>query len=313
MTKLNSAPPTLSPKKSALMIRVSIVVLHVKDAAMTRQCLATLQKLKTENLEVSVSVVDNASGDDFPGYKVIHNSSNLGYAGGNNIGIKKALEDGAEFIWILNNDTVVAPDCLAELLLAARRHPAGGIFGARIYFAPGHEFHKERYRKTDAGRVLWWAGGRFDWANVMTVHRGVDEVDTGQYDREEKTGAITGTAMFIRREVFEKTGFFNEKYFLYFEESDFCLRARRAGFELWYVPAAVVWHKNAGSSGAGSDLHDYYITRNRLLFGFLYAPLRSKLALVRQAITMLAGGRPWQKKGVIDFLTGRFGKGSFAL
>ncbi|MCL4397664.1 glycosyltransferase family 2 protein [Patescibacteria group bacterium] len=299
------------------MTKISVVVLHVKNAAMTGECLASLEKLKVRDIDLSLIIVDNASEDDFSGYKskwdfiFIKNEKNLGYAGGNNVGIKRALEDGAEYVWILNNDTVVDPHCLQELVIAAQRHPSGGIFGAKIYFAPGYEFHKEKYKKSELGKVLWWAGGEIDWNNVMTKHRGVDEVDINQYAQEEKTGAVTGTAMLVTREVFEKIGLLDEKYFLYFEESDFCLRALRAGFELWYVPTAVVWHKNAGSSGAGSDLHDYYTTRNRLLFGLLYAPLKSKIALGRQAIGFLFSGRPWQKKGVKDFLTINFGKGCF--
>lgn len=311
MMKLNNAPTMLSPKKSDF--KVSVVVLHVKDAPMTRECLASLKKMDTHGLDLSVIIVDNASGDDFPGYEVIRNDKNLGYAGGNNAGIKKALAGGADYVWILNNDTIVAPDSLTRLVSAARDKENGGIFGAKIYFAPGSEFHKEKYKKDEMGKVLWWAGGKIDWDNVMTTHRGVDEVDKGQYDTEEKTGAVTGTAMLVKRQVFEKIGFLNEKYFLYFEESDFCLRAARAGFELWYVPTAVVWHKNAGSSGVGSDLHDYYIARNRLMFGIYYAPMKSKLALGREAVKLFLSGRPWQKRAVFDFLTNNFGKGSFPL
>jgi GT2 family glycosyltransferase len=152
-----------------------------------------------------------------------------------------------------------------------------------------------------------------DWNNVMTVHRGVDEVDAGQFDRPGETEVVAGTAMFVRQAVFAKIGLFDEKYFLYFEESDFCRRARAAGFTLWYEPKAVLWHRNARSSGVGSDLHDYYTTRNRLLFGMRYAPWRAKLALLRQAMNLYFHGRKWQKQGVADFFLARLGPGTFPL
>ncbi|GAG55887.1 unnamed protein product, partial [marine sediment metagenome] len=159
--------------------------------------------------------------------------------------------------------------------------------------------------------VIWYAGSRMDWENVLASHRGVDEVDIGRYQRMEETDFATGCCMLVKREVFEKIGLFDKKYFLYWEDNDFSQRAKKAGFKVYFAPEAVIWHKNAGSSKSGSFLHDYYLTRNRLLFAFKYASLRAKIALIKESIIKLFKGRKWEKKGIIDFYLGRFGKGGW--
>ena len=184
----------------------------------------------------------------------------------------------------------------------------------RFIFAPGFEFHKDRYKKEERGKVIWFAGGMIDWKNIHGHHRGVDEVDHGQYDRIWEADFITGCCLAARRQVFEKIGLLDRRYFLYYEDLDFCQRAKRAGFKILYIPAAFLWHQNAGSAeGSGSNLQDYYISRNRLLFGLRYAPLRTKLALARESLVNLFSGRPWQKRGILDFYLGKFGKGNYPI
>ena len=151
-----------------------------------------------------------------------------------------------------------------------------------------------------------------DWKNVVGSHRGVDEVDHGQYEKCESTDFVSGCCLMVRREVLEKVGFFDPKYYLYYEDNDFCQRAKKAGFKIIYEPKAYLWHKNAGSAGgSGSHLQDYYTTRNRLLFGIKYAPVKSKLALIKEGTKLLIKGRKWQKRGVMDFYLNNFGKGSY--
>ena len=268
-------------------------------------------------------MVDNGSDEKFETknpelktgeLKIIRSEKNLGFAGGNNIGIKHAVENGADYILILNNDTIADQNLLQGLLNVLEKDKTIGIVGPKIYFAEGFEFHKKRYKKTELGKVIWYAGGIMDWKNITGCHRGVDEVDSGQYEEEAETGFVSGCCMLIRREVFEKIGFFDEKYFLYYEDSDFNQKARNSGYKIIYSPKAILWHKNAGSAGgSGSILQDYYITRNRLLFGLRYAPLRSKLSLIKESFKLAIKGRPWQKRGVIDFYLGRLGKGSYSI
>ena len=300
---------------------IVISLINFNGKKNTLECLESLKILKKEDLKLTIIVIDNASAEplslssgfvgDIP-LVVIRNEKNLGFSGGHNVGIKYGLENGADYILTLNNDTFVDKNFLEELVSVAQKDKRVGIVVPKIYFAPGFEFHKDRYSKTELGKILWYAGGQMDWGNVLGHNRGVDLVDKGQFDRIEKSGIATGCCMLIKKEIFEKIGLFDEKYFLYYEDADLSMRVKKIGYEIIYVPKAIIWHKNAGSAGgSGSVLQDYYIARNRLLFGMLYAPFRSKLALIKESLSLLFYGREWQKKGVWDFYLGRFGKGSF--
>ena len=294
--------------------KVSVVIVNWNGWKDTLVCLASLAKVKKKNVRLSAVVVDNGSTNDsvailsreFPGVTILETGKNLGFTGGNNFGIRYALDHGADFVWLLNNDTFVDPNVLS--MIPAFDDPAVGICGSKIYFAPGREFHRDRYKENDRGNVLWYAGGIVDWANMYASHRGVDEVDRGQYDTGGETPFITGCSMVIRREVIDRIGLLDDRYYLYLEDLDYCLRARAAGFRLLYAPSSVLWHVNAGSSARpGNPLHEYYFTRNRLLLGFRYAPLRTKFALFREAIRFLLTGSPVRRKAVIDWFFHRFG------
>ena len=255
---------------------------------------------KSNNSLIDNSLIDNR-------LILIENKENLGFAEGNNVGIKFALKNKADFVLILNNDTFVDKNLVVKLLKAADSHPEVGVFAPKIYFASGFEFHKARYKPSDLGKVIWYAGGRIDWKNILFSHRGVDEVDKGQYGQMETTEFASGCAMFVKREVFEKIGFFDKKYFTYLEDADFCERAKKADFQLLFVPQAVLWHKVSRTAGGiGSKLQDYYITRNRLFFGFRFGGLRVKLALVKESIKLLFLSS--KKDGVVDFYLRRFNK-----
>ena len=302
-------------KQTSTRKHVFVIILNWNGASDTCACLASLEKSKVKSQKSKVIVVDNGSIDDsvatirknFPNVEVIETGKNLGFAGGNNIGIRRALEDGADFVWLLNNDTFVDTNALVSLVDAFKGDNVG-VAGSKIYFAPGREYHHERYKEKDRGHVLWYAGGIIDWNNMYASHRGVDEVDKGQYGDVEETPFVTGCSMMVKKEVFEKIGLLDEKFFAYLEDLDFCLRARRAGYKFLYVPQSVIWHKNAGSSGVGSDTHQYYMTRNRLLVGFRYAPMRTKLALAREALRFGLIGQSINRKAVVDALIGRWGK-----
>lgn len=308
-------------------MKVSIVILNWNRKKETIECLKSLKELRITNYELEIVVIDNGSTDGsveairkgIAGItsttgitgELVRNRKNLGFAGGNNVGIRYALHNGADFILILNNDTLVDKNLLVYLIKAAEKYKNAGIFSPKIYFAPGFEFHKKRYSKKDSGKVIWYAGGVINWENVLGENRGVDEVDRGQYSGVEETDFATGAAMFIRREVLQTVKLFDERYFMYLEDVDLCQRVKNYDWKVLFVPDAVLWHKVAQSSGIGSDLNDYYITRNRLLFGVRYAPLRSKIALLRESIRLLFSGRKWQKRGILDFYLGRFREGNF--
>jgi hypothetical protein len=294
--------------------KVFVIIVNWNGKKDTQICLSSLEKIEKQNVDFHAVVVDNGSTDDsvasiqkkFPWVTVLVAGKNLGFTGGNNVGITYALRHHADFVWVLNNDTFVDPHVLN--VLNAFRDPKVGICGSKIYFASGHEFHAGRYTESERGKVFWYAGGLVDWDNMYASHRGVDEVDHGQYDTEEETPFVTGCSMMIRRSVFERIGMLDDRYYLYLEDLDFCLRAQNAGFSLRYVPSSILWHVNAGStSRPGNPLQQYYQTRNRLLLGFRYAALRTKIALLREAIRFLFTGPAVCRKAVIDFFAGRYG------
>jgi len=303
------------------MKKVYITILNYNTHDKTIECIKSLKKLKTRGIDLNVVLIDNNSKEKFEidendysdiNLVFIKNEENLGFSGGHNMGFSYALEHGADFVVPLNSDTIVDESLIEELIKPFERDDRVGITVPKIYFAKGSEFHKGRYKKEDLGNVIWYAGGITDWNNVISSHRGVDEVDRGQYDEIFNTEFATGACFMISCEVLKRVGMFDDKYFLYYEDGDLNVRVKKAGYKILYTPKAFLWHSNAGSGGgSGSSLQDYYITRNRLLFGFSHAPLRAKLALLRESIRVFKNGREWQKRGVRDFYFRKFGKGSF--
>ena len=305
------------------MTNVFITIVNFNGVKDTIDCLNSIDRLDISDINLTVVVVDNASTDESfteisnfklqnSNFKLIKNEDNLGFSGGHNVGIKYALENGAEYIIVLNNDVILDKSLIKELVKSAKNDNNAGLISPKIYFAKGFEFHKDRYKENELGKIIWYAGGNMDWNNVIGEHEGVYEVDKGQFSKRKETDFASGCCMLIKKEVVEKTGDFDERYFLYYEDNDLSQRAREKGFGIVFEPGAIMWHKNAGSvGGSGSSLQDYYITRNRMLYGMTYASLRTKLALFRESIKFLLIGRRWQRKGVFDYYLGRFGKGSF--
>jgi len=310
-------------------MKIAIVIVNYNGGGDTVECLTSLQEMHSSDnnffqkqAELQTIVVDNNSQDnsidkienwraeitDGFNMKLLQLSENKGFAGGNNQGIKQALKNDCDYILLLNNDTLVKKDFLKILVKSAEGAKKVGILGPKIFFAPGYEFHKQRYKKKERGKVIWYAGGEIDWNNMYVKHRGIDELDKEKYNKKEETKFVSGCSLLMKKEVCQKIGLLDEKLFLYYEDFDFCLRAKKAGFSLIYEPKAVVWHKNAQSTmGSGSDLHQYYQTRNRLIIGMRYAPIKTKLALLKESFGFIRkkGGR---RQAVRDFSFHRWGK-----
>lgn len=278
------------------MKRVSVVILNFKVWDLTLKCVESVRKSTYKGIDIIV--VDNSPSE---GTEIsldkdifyIANKDNFGYAGGNNVGIKKSLERSCNYIFILNPDAQVERDTIAILVEAMEEYQAG-IVCPKIYF--------------EDGKTIWYAGKDFDTSNVLGKHRGVDQEDKGQFDCDSETEA-NGAAMLVKREVFEKIGFFDERFFLYLDDSDFSFRVKRAGYKIMYIYRAKVLHKNAQSTGLGSPLQDYFFTRNRLLFAAKFLSLRTRFALLRESIRNLLN--PVRRLALWDFLIGNFGKGSY--
>lgn len=241
------------------MPRVAIIVLNWNRRADTMACLESLRALIYPDYEIVV--VDNASSDgsaaairqQFPEVTLLENAANLGYAGGNNVGLRYALEQGADYAFLLNNDTVVDPGCLSALVAVAAADPAVGMAGPLIYYF-------------DRPTVIWSAGGAIDWRRGTTRMIGLDEPDEGRWTEPRPVDFLTGCALLVKAETLRQIGLLDERFFAYYEDTEWGVRAVRAGYRLLLVPAAKVWHKIAPTRQAVSPAIYYYMTRNRLLF-----------------------------------------------
>ena len=241
--------------------KISIIILNWNGLKDTLECLESVKKIDYPDFEVIV--VDNGSTDGsaqfirqrFPDVRFIQNSENLGYAEGNNVGIRYALGHGAEFVLVLNNDTIVDKNILLAFVKGAADYPDAGVFGAKIY-------------NFDDPNRIWHAGGILDQKTAEMYQNGFGVLDDGTfYITAVEIDYACGCSLFFRREVAEKIGLFDPDFFLYYEDTDLCFRARRAGFKVMYIPAAKLWHKvSASFRPTPSPSSYYYLTRNRLLF-----------------------------------------------
>lgn len=264
------------------MKKIAFLTVNFKNYEVTHEFLECLTRQTTKDFKVFIADLTPHP------HPIAHDSSwteillseNKGYARGINIGIKHALSEGfAQFVAV-NNDTRLPHDFVNNVQLSLASHPCC-LIGGKIYYEKEYEYHK-RYNIKDHGNVLWYAGGIIDWKNVYTLHRGVDEVDRGQYNLCQPTEFITGCLMVFDTCVVDKIGLWDERYFLYYEDADYGERAKKRGITLYYDPTLIIWHKNAQSTGgAGSSLHEKYQNKNRLIFGLKYAPFKTKLYLIK--------------------------------
>ncbi len=246
---------------------VTIITVNYNQTEITCQLLASLRKISYPNIEIFV--VDNASLRDdpspiklrYPEIEIILSDQNLGFAGGNNLAIRKAR---GEYILLINNDTEVHEGFLDPLINKMKADPKIGVVSPKIrYF-----FHPD---------IIQYAG--FEPMSPITIRQhaiGFNQKDNGQYDVEQLTDFGFGAAMIVSREVINKVGLMADIFFLYYEEMDWMARIRREGFEIWYVPDSLVYHKDSMTTGPESPLKTYYLNRGRLLymrrntFGFNY-------------------------------------------
>jgi len=234
---------------------VAIVVVNWNGKKVTLECLASLQQLTSP--DVRIVLVDNGSRDGsakairetFPGVDVLALDGNRRFAGGNNAGIAHALALGADYVMLLNNDTLVAPDVVARLLDRFMQEPRCGMVAPKIFYA-------------DPPDRLWFAGGEISfWTGTMR-HTGIRETDHGQYDTPREIGYATGCCILTSREVIERAGVLDESFFMYTEDADWSMRVRAAGYRILYEPRARVWHKLSVSAGGHLSL---FKLRNKAL------------------------------------------------
>ena len=231
------------------MSTLAVVVLSWNGRDLTRDTLASLAACRLpDGWQLHTLVVDNASTDgsqqmvreEFPNVELLSLTENRRFAGGNNAGVTRALELGADAVMLLNNDVLADPALLEKLLAALAEDPRAGAVTPLIYFAP----------PTDR---IWYAGGRCRTALAHSSHRGIRERDHGQYRSLEETGYLTGCCLLATAEAWRKVGLLDERYFIYAEDADWSLRARAAGFKLLFVPTARLWHRVSASSGGAMN------------------------------------------------------------
>ncbi|MBU0580843.1 MAG: glycosyltransferase family 2 protein [Candidatus Margulisbacteria bacterium] len=296
------------------MKKIFVVIVNWKAYADTAECLLSISKIKQPHCEVVL--VDNESEanaveklkQDFPFIKVIQNNENLGCTEGNNAGIHYALDNGADYIFRLDNDAFIAPDAIEKLLERAESDPTIGVVAPKIYFA-GHP------------NIIWFAGGFLNKLTGFAYHRGVNQIDKGQFNRQIEIDYAAGCAMLIKRAVFEITGFFDKLYAHGQEDVDFCLFAKTKGFKVIFEPSAIVYNKLSRSSGGSrSPLYLYYRSRNHLIFKkclnikapwfwpfYIYLVLRRILGSI---VLEKPRGALATINGIYDYYIGKWGRGS---
>jgi GT2 family glycosyltransferase len=246
--------------------KVHIVVLNWNGYEVTRECLASLSAIDYPNREIVL--VDNGSADgspdrlaaEFPAITLIRNQQNLGFTGGNNVGIRRALEENTDYVLLLNNDTVVARNFLRELIRAGEADKRIGVLNPKIlYFDPPDR--------------IWYAGGSFNVWKGIPSHRGHRELDRGLYDTPQEVTFVTGCAFLIKTEVIRKIGLLDECFFYTCEDTDWTIRSLGAGYKALYVPSSVIWHKESMDvkRNAGKAFRDFYNVRNTLLLARRHA------------------------------------------
>lgn len=281
------------------MSKIFVTILTFNSEKTIEQLLETCLPLKSK---FNFIVIDNKSTDStvskvkkYNFAKLIQNKKNLGFSAGNNIGIKYALKNGADVVFLLNPDTIIPADFLKrfnettkELLVSSEV----GILGPKIYDEKGK---------------IWSVGGKIDKKRYSAYLVGFGSEDIGQYS-VQSIDYISATAIFIKKEVFEKIGLLREDYFLYYEDVDFCFRARIGGFKLAIDSNISIIHHASSSVGKNSPVMQYYMARNHMLFVERFAPVNIKIReLIRLPKTLTAAKSKFELMGILDYCLRRFG------
>lgn len=246
--------------------KVYIIILHSKDIPCLIDCLSSLDKITYKNC--TIIVVNNGSNDltDISKHikrkiQIIKTPSNLGFARGNNLGIKKALKNRADYVLLLNDDTVVSSDFLNILVATGENRSDVGMLGPKIYYF-------------DEPKKIWFAGAKFDEQKSLIFASHSDEIGNSRKDEKlEESDYITGCALLVKKKLIDIIGLLDERFFLYWEDVDWGLRTKKVGFKNIVVPSAHIWHKvSVSTGGMDSPLRAYHKTRSHLLMAKLHTP-----------------------------------------
>lgn len=275
---------------------VTIILVNWNGREDTLACLRSLRKVIHDRIEIIL--VDNASTDgsvaavqaEFPEVEIIRNTRNERFARANNQAMRIALQRGAKYLLLLNNDTEVDAEFVQHLVSRAERDGAIGMVGPKIYHY-------------DQPNLIWFAGGGVSMWRGKIWHYGLRQEDRGQYDVPRDVDYITGCCLLVTRRCLEKIGMLDESYYMYVEDVDWCYRAKQAGYRLVYEPRARIWHKISSSSGGpklAGGLSAFkirhkvaamlkFFRRRAKWYHWLTIPIFWLIEFIRAAATMLAG------------------------
>jgi GT2 family glycosyltransferase len=248
--------------------KVVIIILHFDSRDTLTECLRSCQRISHPNHEIIIvktglrSNLRLASMQDIASSvsKIINTKENVGYARGNNLGIQDALSHKADYVLLLNDDTIVSPNFLEILVEVGERSPDIGMLGPKIYYF-------------DEPNKVWFAGAGFDYQTCRVIAPASDQVDQGEDSVPFESDYITGCALLVKRAAIERIGLLDERFFLYWEDVDWGLRAKKARLTNLVVPSSHIWHKVSVSiGGPDSPLKAYHKTRSHLLIAKLHAP-----------------------------------------
>ncbi|MEZ4885679.1 MAG: glycosyltransferase family 2 protein [Chitinophagales bacterium] len=258
-------------KKNSTQPLVSLITINYNQTQATYELLQSLKNISYPNYEVIV--VDNNSKESpkplinalFPNVTVILSEKNLGFAGGNNLGVEAAK---GEYLFFVNNDTEMTENVIEKLLTLFEDIPNLGMVSPKICYYD------------EPNRIQYAGFTRINPYTARNTTIGEHEIDEGQYSKPVPTPYAHGAAMMVKREVIDRVGLMAETFFLYYEELDWCERIRKGGYEIYVEPNALIYHKESLSVGKLSALKTYYITRNRILFMRRHASNLQWLAFV---------------------------------
>lgn len=286
---------------------VYIIVLNWNGWRDTLACVESCRKLTWPNFRIVV--VDNGSTDGSEAMlrdrlhdvEIIQSGANLGFAGGNNVGIRRALDAGADYVWLLNNDAEAAAEALGALVEAIEAVPGAGMASSKIYLY-------------DDPQKLDFAGGLWEKGRLRRRLLGANQLDRGQFDEPGERSSVSGCSLLVSARMIQEVGLMDESYFLYWEDTEWCARAQQKGYRILFAPKSHVWHKVSASTGKNSFAQYYYFVRNGFSFLRQYDPLLLPVFALNNflfGIRCLAGGKPQPFKGFMrgltDFLHGRKG------
>lgn len=290
--------------------KVGIILVNYNGAKDTIECLNSLKNIYYSNK--CIYIVDNNSNEkdvkflenniNYSDVKIIKLKENIGFSGGNNIGIKEALADNCEVIGLLNNDTTVEVDFLNQLVEKLFSDERIGAVVPQI---------RDYYNKS----IVTYGGGEINYLKGSVFIEGINRYEDSINNAERCVTFGHGCCLFMKSKVISKVGLLPEEYFLYFEDTDYSIQLTNSGYKILYCPESIIYHKESVSTKKGSDNFQYYFTRNRFYFIKKNFKLLSKLTAYPISVLYLIKKMLLKefefknvKVGLIDYSRGKTGK-----